>query len=120
MAIDEGATMAMRSVPAPVSLSCRPKFVVISPVVVSEEPVAAPMLGVIRVGVFARTTAPEPVVEAADIAVPFPERIPVIVVEIVMAGVVVAVATEPANPLAVTTETEVTVPVPEAVSVKSL
>ena len=36
-----------------------------------------------------------------------------IVVVSVIAGVDVAVATEPANPLAETTETEVTVPVPD-------
>jgi len=48
---------------------------------------------------------------AALIAVPFPLRTPVIVVVRVIAGVVVAVATVPANPFAVTTETLVTVPV---------
>jgi hypothetical protein len=43
-------------------------------------------------------------------AVPFPLRIPVWFVDMVMAGVVVAVATVPANPLALETETLVTVP----------
>ena len=47
---------------------------------------------------------------AALIAVPLPFNSPVIVVESVMAGVVVLVATVPAKPLAVTTETLVTVP----------
>ena len=47
---------------------------------------------------------------AALIAVPLPFNSPVIVVESVIAGVVVAVATVPANPLADTTETLVTVP----------
>ena len=37
---------------------------------------------------------------------------PVTDVEIVMAGVVVAFATDPANPLALTTETDVTDPEP--------
>jgi hypothetical protein len=45
-------------------------------------------------------------------AVPLPLRIPVIVVEIVMAGVVVELATVPAKPLALLTETDVTVPDP--------
>lgn len=49
---------------------------------------------------------------------PSPLRRPVIVVERVIAGVVVAVATVPEKPLAVTTETEVTVPEPAAVSVR--
>ena len=47
---------------------------------------------------------------AAEIDVPFPFNKPVIVVEIVIAGVEVAVATVPANPLAEVTETVVTVP----------
>jgi hypothetical protein len=55
----------------------------------------------------------------AEMAVPFPFRIPVIVVESVIAGVVVGVATVPAKPLAETTDTVVTVPPPAtAVSVK--
>ena len=49
---------------------------------------------------------------AAEIAVPLPLSKPVIVVVSVMAGVVVAVATVPAKPLADTTDTLVTVPVP--------
>ena len=48
--------------------------------------------------------------DAADSAVPLPFTIPVTVVESVIAGVVVALATVPARPLADTTETEVTVP----------
>ena len=47
---------------------------------------------------------------AALIAVPLPFNSPVMVVESVMAGVVVLVATVPARPLADTTETLVTVP----------
>ena len=49
---------------------------------------------------------------AALIAVPLPLSMPVIVVDSVMAGVEVAVATVPAKPLADTTETVVTVPLP--------
>ena len=45
-------------------------------------------------------------------AVPFPFNNPVMVVVSVMAGVIVGVATVPAKPLAVTTLTVVTVPVP--------
>ena len=48
---------------------------------------------------------------AADIAVPLPFSIPVTVVDNVIAGVVPALATVPANPLADTTETVDTVPV---------
>ena len=47
---------------------------------------------------------------AALIAVPLPFKTPVTLVVRVMAGVVVAVATVPAKPLAVATETLVTVP----------
>ena len=54
---------------------------------------------------------------AALMAVPFPFRMPVILVVSVIAGVVVAVATVPANPLAETTLTVVTVP-PPPVAVK--
>jgi len=57
---------------------------------------------------------------AAEIAVPFPLRTPVTVVERVIAGVVVAVTTVPARPFAVVTDTEVTVPVPDALFVRSL
>jgi len=74
-----------------------------------------PSAGVTRVGLVAKTTLPEPVVVAAEIAVPLPERIPVMLVVSVIAGVEVAVATVPANPLVVTTETDVTVPVPPGV-----
>ena len=54
---------------------------------------------------------------AALIAVPLPFSRPVIVVESVIAGVVVAVATVPASPLADTTETLVTVPPPSVAHV---
>ena len=47
---------------------------------------------------------------AAEIAVPLPFKTPVMDVETVMAGVVVAVATVPAKPLVETTLTLVTVP----------
>ena len=47
---------------------------------------------------------------AAEIAVPLPFKTPVTLVVRVMAGVLVAVATVPAKPLADTTETLVTVP----------
>ena len=47
---------------------------------------------------------------AAEIAVPLPLSKPVIVVVSVIAGVVVAVVTVPAKPLADTTDTLVTVP----------
>jgi hypothetical protein len=45
-----------------------------------------------------------------------PDKTPVIVVERVIAGVVVGFATVPARPLADTTETEVTVPAPVALT----
>ena len=48
---------------------------------------------------------------AAEKAVPFPFTIPVTLVDSVIAGVVVLVATEPDRPFAVTTDTLVTVPV---------
>ena len=54
---------------------------------------------------------------AALIAVPLPLSKPVTVVDSVIAGVVVAVATVPASPLADTTDTEVTVPVVGVVQV---
>lgn len=79
------------------------------------------IIDVTNVGDVARTTAPEPVVVAADMAVPLPESMPVIEVDMVIAGVVVAFATVPAKPLADATDTEVTVPdPPPAESVKSL
>lgn len=81
--------------------------------------VGVPRLGVTRVGDVASTTDPEPVVEAAEMAVPLPESMPLIVVERVIAGVVVAVATVPAKPLAETTETEVTVPIFPAASIRT-
>ena len=46
-----------------------------------------PKAGVTRVGDVARTTEPLPVVVAAEIAVPLPCKIPVILVERVKAGV---------------------------------
>ena len=49
---------------------------------------------------------------AAEIAVPLPLSTPVILVVIVIAGVVVALATVPVNPLVETTETVVTDPEP--------
>lgn len=64
----------------------------------------------VKVGLADRTTEPVPVVVAALIAVPLPCNIPVIVVESVIAGVVLAVATVPASPFALTTDTVVTVP----------
>lgn len=72
-----------------------------------------PRIGAIRVGPLFKTAVdPVPVVVAAEMAVALPARIgALIVVLIVMAGVVVALATVPANPLAVATETVVTVPV---------
>ena len=54
---------------------------------------------------------------AALIAVPLPFSSPVMVVESVIAGVVVAVATVPASPLADTTDTLVTVPPPSVTQV---
>lgn len=70
-------------------------------------PVAAPIAGVTRVGEVANTTDPEPVVEAAEMAVPLPLRTPVIVVVKVREGVVVPEEL-PAKPLAVATDTVVT------------
>lgn len=83
-----------------------------SPVaLVKTRAVGVPRAGVTSVGDVARTTLPLPVVLAALIAVPLPERIPVTDVLRVIAGVVVAFATVPAKPFAETTETVVTVPV---------
>lgn len=75
-------------------------------------PVAAPKTGADKVGPVAKTTVlPEPVVVAAEIAVPFPESTgELTVVDRVIAGVEVAVATVPAKPLVDTTEMLVTVP----------
>jgi hypothetical protein len=50
------------------------------------------------------------VIELPVIAVPLPDKTPVIVVLSVIAGVEVDVATVPANPFALTTDTDVTVP----------
>ena len=54
---------------------------------------------------------------AALIAVPSPLSNPVMLVDSVIAGVVVPVATVPAKPLADTTDTEVTVPVPPVAAI---
>lgn len=51
---------------------------------------------------------------AAEIAVPLPLSRPVTDVVRVIAGVLVLVATVPAKPFAVTTDADVTVPVPPA------
>ncbi len=88
--------------------------------VVSGRPVAlvktaalgVPSAGVVSVGEVERTTSPVPVVDAALITVPLPCNMPVTVVLSVIAGVVVAVSTEPARPFAVTTDTDVTEPEP--------
>ena len=56
---------------------------------------------------------PEPIV-TAEIAVPLPCSSPVILVEIVIAGVLEALATDPAKPFALATETVVTDPPPDA------
>jgi hypothetical protein len=69
-----------------------------------------PRFGVISVGLVANTTLPVPVLGAALIAVPLPCKMPVTVVDNVMTGVVVGVATVPARPLADSTDTLVTVP----------
>ena len=83
------------------------------PVVLVNTPDAGvPNAGVIRAGLVAKTTSPDPVVVAALIAVPLPFKTPVIVVVSVISGVVVELATVPVKPLAETTDTEVTVPVP--------
>jgi hypothetical protein len=71
-----------------------------------------PKAGVTNVGLVSKTTLPDPVVVAALIAVPLPFKTPVIAVVRVIAGVVVELATVPVKPLAETTDTEVTVPVP--------
>ncbi len=83
--------------------------------------VATPIFGVVSVGEPWRTTVePVPVVVAALMAVPFPAKTGLFtVVERVIAGVVVAVATVPASPFAETTETDVTVPAPATVEVRT-
>jgi len=98
------------------SVSVPVVVVIVSPFI--EVAVATPSTGVIRVGDVCNTTVDVlPVVVAAVIAVPFPARTgALIVVERVIAGVVVDVATVPAKPLALTTDTLVTVPDPPATS----
>jgi hypothetical protein len=66
-----------------------------------------PSAGVTSVGELLNTTVePDPVVVAAEIAVPLPARAGLLIeVVSVIAGVVVGLATVPANPFAVTTET---------------
>ena len=78
------------------------------------ETVIAAILGVVRAGEPDSTTVePEPVVVAALIAVQLPARTgELIVVDKVIAGVVEALATLPAKPLADTTDVDVTVHVP--------
>ena len=76
-----------------------------------------PSTGVVRVGLeivgdVARTTLPDPVVDALDTDVPLPWSNPLTLVDSVMAGAVVGLATVPANPLAETTDAVVTVPAP--------
>jgi hypothetical protein len=88
----------------------------------ADTPVPAPMITAFEVRDCERVAA-DPVVFwlsvgkfaaiAAATAVPLPYRMPVTVVSMVMAGVVVAFATVPANPFVDTTETEVTVPLVE-------
>jgi hypothetical protein len=74
--------------------------------------VGVPSAGVTNVAPVCKTTAPEPVVLAAETELPLPKSNPLMVVPIVIAGVEVAVATVPEKPFAVATETLVTVPVP--------
>ena len=66
-----------------------------------------PRAGVTRVGEVAKTTAPLPVVEAALMAVPFPCKIPVMVVDNVKVGEVPPLEV-PAKPFAVATDTDPT------------
>lgn len=78
------------------------------PVALVKVPLAGvPKTGAIRVGpLFKTTVEPEPVVVAAEIAVPLPARAGLLIeVVSVIAGVVVGLATVPAKPLAVTTDT---------------
>ena len=78
------------------------------PVALVKVPLAGvPKTGAIRVGPLFKTTVdPEPVVVAAEIAVPLPARTGLLIeVVSVIAGVVVGLATVPAKPLAVTTDT---------------
>lgn len=66
----------------------------------------------VSVGEAAKTVAPVPVVEQAESAVALLQTFPVTVVVKVIAGVVVAVATVPAKPFPLTTDKDVTVPLP--------
>lgn len=91
-----------------------PPLVVTIPLLVRFASLA--IVGVVMVGAVASTTLPDPVVDAAEIAVPFPLRIPVIVVVNVSAGVTLALK-DPAKPLAVATVREVTGAVPLAAAV---
>lgn len=92
-----------------------PPVVSVTPFTEEVVSVAPDMLGAVP-----RTTVePDPVVVPAISAVPFPARTgELTVVDRVIAGVVVGLATLPANPLAVATETEVTVPEALALSVR--
>lgn len=65
------------------------------------------IVGVVIVGEVASTTLPDPVTLAAEIAVPFPLKIPVTVVVNVNAGVAPP-DEDPAKPFAVATDTAVT------------
>lgn len=87
-----------------------------SPVALVSVPlVGVPKIGVTKVGdVFRTTVLPVPVVVAELIAVPLPARAGALtVVDSVMFGVEVELATDPASPLALVTVTLETVPPPE-------
>ncbi|MGY0039053.1 hypothetical protein [Pedobacter sp. NJ-S-72] len=73
---------------------------------------AFPIFGVVKVGESPKTTGPEPVVGAAVTAPAVPFKRPSTEVPNVMAGVVEGSVTEPVNPFAEFTVTEVTVPCP--------
>ncbi len=88
-----------------------------NPVALVSVPLAGvPRMGATRVGpLFKTTVEPVPVVVAALMAVPLPAKTAALIeVVSVIAGVLVAVATVPAKPFAVTTETLETVPDPAA------
>lgn len=92
-----------------------------SPLVVVTNPLLVRLaifaiVGVVMVGEVASTTDPDPVVEAAEMAVPFPLKIPVTEVVSVRTGVTLA-EKDPANPFAVATVKEVTGAVPLAAAV---
>ena len=81
-------------------------------IVVESVPASVKELLAVRVFPAARVSVPVPVVIVLPLTV-----VGVIAPRVsVMAGVVVAVATEPETPFAVTTLTEVTVPLPEGVA----